>query len=50
LFSHCSVFKRRGGLPELRFVWGDGIESVRNGWEQLANAKVDPSTALLFKI
>lgn len=43
-------FKQRGGLPGLRFVWGDGMESVRNGWEQLADAKVDPSTALLFRI
>ena len=50
LGKQWAEFKQQGGLPELRFVWGDGMESVRNGWEQLANAKVDPSTALLFKI
>jgi Protein of unknown function (DUF2855) len=50
LDKQWAEFKRRGGLPGLRFVWGDGIESVRNGWEQLADAKVDPSTALLFRI
>ncbi|KAE9378492.1 hypothetical protein N431DRAFT_435588 [Stipitochalara longipes BDJ] len=50
LGEQWAEFKRRGGLPGLRFVWGDGIESVRNGWEQLADAKVDPSTALLFRI
>ncbi|KAL5331079.1 hypothetical protein ACEPPN_000608 [Leptodophora sp. 'Broadleaf-Isolate-01'] len=50
LGGQWAEFKRRGGLPELRFVWGDGMESVRTGWEQLANAKVEPSTALLFRI
>jgi len=50
LGEQWAEFKRRGGLPGLRFVWGDGMESVINGWEQLADAKVDPSTALLFRI
>lgn len=50
LGEQWAEFKRQGGLPGLRFVWGDGMESVRRGWEQLADAKVDPSTALLFRI
>jgi hypothetical protein len=50
LGEQWAKLKQQGGLPGLRFIWGDGMESVIKGWDQLADAKVDPSTALLFRI
>jgi hypothetical protein len=43
-------FKADGAVPEVQFVWRQGIESLVQGWEEMVKGVHGPETGLLFEL
>ncbi|KAI1657924.1 hypothetical protein F4813DRAFT_64147 [Daldinia decipiens] len=41
---------RKEGIPGVKLVWGEGMESVRDAWDRFAKGEVSSEEGLVFKV
>ncbi|KAF2241980.1 hypothetical protein BU26DRAFT_584846 [Trematosphaeria pertusa] len=48
-YKDWDEFKRRGGVPGCRLVWGKGVEGWAEGWEALCKDKGNATDGLVYR-